>query len=166
MNARGLILWIAAGILGLGWLYSRPVFVVALFIILDIYKNILEIKIPKQYLPIKISEIGIITASFMFSYVCGLVLVAVYIFNKIYFTRIKVEDLYDAPILMMVSLLADFLSLHNYIVIGISLFVLRYILSSAAASMLSGEPLMQKIPGQVLNSAIAYYLFSNLAFII
>jgi hypothetical protein len=164
MDKKGLLF--GSGVLVLSWFISKPVFFITLFMILDIAKNIIELSMPRQYFPIKVAEIGIIATSIAYSYWCGFILTFIYIANKICFAKFQKENLFDVPILLTVSFLADMFSSHSFVAVAISSFLLRYLLSGLVTSIMTGDALIYKVPGRLINSVVAYFMFLNIATII
>ncbi|MCM2325034.1 MAG: hypothetical protein NDI94_01105 [Candidatus Woesearchaeota archaeon] len=151
--------FLAALLIGL-LVFSKAAFFIFAFFLLDVFKNILELRLWMNYFPIKIMEIGIITVSYIFGFKAGLVLVILYFMNKAAFSRIDNRFVIDLFPLMIICILADILSSMPFPWIAIVLFVLRYFLDIIFEFMFAYAITLKNLPARVLNSIVAFFIFN------
>jgi hypothetical protein len=147
-------------------LVSKVIFLIFLFVILDYAKNILELKFYMNYLPVKIMEIGMISVSYFYSFFLGFLLIGFYFANKFIFGRLDDRSVFDAPSLVIIAALSDLLSNYSFIVVGICLFVFRYVLDLIIEFFISHNLRINNIPARILNSFVAYFIFAFFSLIL
>jgi|SaaInlStandDraft_4_1057021.scaffolds.fasta_scaffold52417_1 hypothetical protein len=145
---------------------SKVFFTVIIFILLDFIKNFLELKTPFKYIPIKIMDIGIITVSYLFGLSFGLILIAFFYINKIIFSRLDDQAINSLPSLIITCLLTFILNQFHFLIVTISLFIMRYIINFLTDLFFLRYLKISNIPARILNIIFAYFIFNFIYFMV
>jgi hypothetical protein len=104
----------------------KPLIIVAIFEIIDFFKNILKQAIP--YIPIDFVFILGITASYYYGFTYGLIIFILGVLNRIVMSCIEARHISKAIRHIPLFLAASFLREFNFFFVAVALLIINYIL--------------------------------------
>ena len=117
---------------------SKPIFLLSLFIGFDLV-NIFIKRSFKLYVPVDFIVVGSIILSYLFGIKYGLIVSVFLVINRLIMGTVEFRHIMKLLPIVIVVLLSSLLSKYSFVLVGISLFILRYVIENIMEYVLFGK---------------------------
>jgi hypothetical protein len=144
------------------FLFYKSIFVITLFFVLDFIVSYVDHKY-KIDLMFDVNPLGLIVFSYAFNYKYGVFFAFMMLIPRIILGKIEKRHLVKVPILIAIAFFADIFSFVDIAILGVLLFIVRYIMEYAFDFALTGAFSSSRMIRRIGHLAGAYIFFTMLA---